>query len=350
MIEAAPYPDEQRRIAALKSLHLLDTPIEERFERITRMVCRILDVPIALFNLIDEDRQHYKSAQGLTATNASRQGAFCTHALNHQEVMLVPDARKDKRFHDNPFVTGERLNVQFYAGCPVRSADGMPIGTLCAIDMKPRQMTTEQIMVLRDLAAMLETELKVTTMNSAHRETSEKLTTANMLALVDPLTRIWNRAGIIAMLEKEWALSLRQRKPLTLVMADIDHFKMINDSYGHPAGDDVLRAVTKTLLAQLRAEDSVGRVGGEEFLMVLTDCKPERGFETAERLRKAIEVLPIKIEGGGVVHATISMGIATMSPEDGDYSAVIKHADEALYRAKNAGRNRIESAKYKQNR
>lgn len=106
MIEAPPYPKEKERLSALKKLQLLDTPIEERFEAITHKVCRILDVPIALFNLIDENRQHYKSAQGMNSTtNVTLDGACCTHALHEDDMLLVPDASKDERFHDNPHVT-----------------------------------------------------------------------------------------------------------------------------------------------------------------------------------------------------------------------------------------------------
>jgi hypothetical protein len=114
MIEAKPYPEEVKRLESLRALKILDTPIEERFERLTRMVCRALDVPIALFNLIDENRQHYKSVQGLTNTDASLDAAFCTHAI-HEDMLLVPDTSRDTRFFDNPFVTGERLNIGFYA-------------------------------------------------------------------------------------------------------------------------------------------------------------------------------------------------------------------------------------------
>lgn len=289
MIEATGFPKEQERLTALRSLHLLDTPIEERFERITRMVCRALDVPVAIFNLIDEDRQHYKSVRGLSNTDASLNGAFCTHAMHEEDMLLVPNTQKDRRFHDNPFVTGEYLNIGFYAGCPVRTPDGMPIGTLCAIDTQPRDMTLEQLATLRDLAAMVETELKVVSLSNAQTELVKELDAANHLALVDPLTRLWNRSGITSLLDKEWSEAARAKKPMTLVMADIDHFKKINDTYGHPAGDEVLKTVAKKLLQQLRGEDAVGRVGGEEFLIILTHCEPAHIFNTVDRIRRSIE-------------------------------------------------------------
>ena len=341
MIEATPFEKEEERLATLKATALLDTPIEERFERMTRMVCRVMDVPIALFNLIDNNRQYYKSVQGLPNTEAPLEAAFCTHALNEQEMLLVPDAHKDARFHDNPFVTGERLNVGFYAGCPVRAPNGMPIGTLCAIDMRPRDMAPDQIMALRDLAAMLETELRAQSLSQSQEKMSLELDTAQRLAMVDPLTRLWNRAGMDSLLSKEWSEALRQKKPMTLVMADIDHFKKINDTYGHPAGDAVLKTVGKRLLEFVRAEDIVGRMGGEEFLIALTDCQPAKAFDTVDRLRQAVSLLPIAADGSSV-RVTISFGVVSAIPQEGaEIERLLKQADEALYKAKNSGRNRV---------
>jgi diguanylate cyclase (GGDEF)-like protein len=342
MIEARPFPQEQQRLASLRALHLLDTPIEERFERITRMVCRLLDVPIALFNLIDEDRQHYKSVQGLPNTDAALKAAFCTHTIQEEEMLLVPNALENERFFDNPFVTGEYLNIGFYAGCPVRTPNGMPIGSLCAIDTRPRQMTPEQIAILRDLAAMLETELKVVSLSKAQESLVKELDAANHMALVDPLTRLWNRSGIHKLLEREWSESARQGKPVTLVMTDIDHFKKINDTFGHPAGDAVLKTIAKKLLESLRGEDAVGRVGGEEFLIILTDCEPSRVFDTVERIRRTVQDHNWIIEGKPHP-VTMSFGAATAIPGDGlSAETLIKRADEALYRATNTGRNKVE--------
>lgn len=343
MIEAKPFPEEEKRLASLNSLHLLDTPIQERFERITRMVRRALNVPIAIFNLIDEDRQHYKSVQGLATTNAPLEAAFCTHALHEKNMLLVPDAKKDQRFFDNPFVTSG-LNVRFYAGCPVRTPDGMPIGTLCAIDTEPRDMSAEQLDALRDLAAMVETELKLASVSRAQKNLIEELDSANRLAMIDPLTRLWNRTGMTNLLVREWSEALRNKKPVTIVMGDIDYFKKINDTYGHPFGDAVIRTVGKRILENLRNEDAVGRVGGEEFLIILTDCVPEKVFDTVERIRASISDEKMRIDSE-LYDVTMSFGAATAIPDDTiTYDELIKRADKALYEAKNNGRNRVEVA------
>jgi len=342
MVDAKPFENEKERLATLKSLPLLDTPIEERFERLTRMVCRLLDVPIALFNVIDDNRQYYKSVQGMPNHEAPLDAAFCTHTLQEADMLLVPDAKKDGRFENNPFVTGARMNIGFYAGCPVRAGNGMPVGTLCAIDTRPREMTPEQLMALRDLAAMVETELRVQGLSRTQAQLITELDTAQRLAMVDPLTRLWNRAGMSNLLNKEWSEALRQKKPLTLVIADIDHFKSVNDTHGHPAGDAVLKAVAKKLVEFLRAEDIVGRMGGEEFLIVLTDCQPAAAFDTVDRLREAIAAMPVSA-GDISLPVTISFGAVTATPADGaDIDLMLKQADDALYKAKRGGRNRVE--------
>ena len=345
MIEAPPFPQEQQRLASLKLLQLLDTPIEERFERITRMVCRLLDVPIAIFNLIDEDRQYYKSVRGLPVNEAALPGAFCTHAILEDNMLLVPDATRDERFHDNPFVTGEYLNIGLYAGCPVRTPDGMPVGTLCAIDTKPRQLTEAQLETLHDLASMVETELRLSNLSQNQSDLIAQVDSAQRLAMIDPLTRLWNRAGLAQLLDKTWSEAVRQQKPITVAVADIDHFKAINDTLGHPAGDAVLKEMAKRLLEATRAEDSVGRLGGEEFLIVLADCLPEKVLETVDRLRQTVTRRPVAVENCVERAVTISFGVATAVPQrNGNSQDLIKAADAALYRAKHAGRNRVEAA------
>jgi diguanylate cyclase (GGDEF)-like protein len=344
MIEAKPHPQEQQRLEAVKALNLLDTPLEERFERITRMVCRLLDMPIAIFNLIDTDRQHYKSVQGLNATNAPLGPAFCTHAILEEDMLLVPDASKDERFYDNPFVTGELLNIGFYAGCPVHTAGGMPVGTLCAIDTKPREFSPEQQTTLRDLAAMLENELKIINLSRSQQGLILELDNAQRLSLIDPLTRLWNRNGIRNIMEREWGEAVRQKKPVSIVFCDIDHFKKINDTYGHSAGDQVLQAVAKNLLEMLRIEDAVGRIGGEEFLLMLNNTSAAHALDTVERIRKSVAERTIEADGY-LVSATMSFGLATDMPTaETSLDSLINKADKNLYAAKNGGRNCVRTS------
>jgi two-component system cell cycle response regulator len=160
----------------------------------------------------------------------------------------------------------------------------------------------------------------------------------------DSLTRLWNRHAIFEILARESCRGRRDNKPLGVVMGDLDHFKQINDTYGHIAGDAVLREVGSRLEHLLRPYDSVGRYGGEEFLALLPGCNAEHTLERAEGIRDRIGKTPVVIDGGEV-NVTISFGVTAVPPgAEASSEQIIRVADEALYRAKENGRNRSELA------
>ena len=158
---------EFERLAALHALDILDTPPEERFDRITRLAAALFDMPISTVTMIDEDRQWHKSCVGVTGREDPRSVSFCSVAIQTPAPLLVPDARKDPRFASNPLVTGPPF-IRFYAGQPVSTTDGFRVGTLCVIDQRPREFDAEQVALLRDLARIAEDEVN-------HRELSQAL-------------------------------------------------------------------------------------------------------------------------------------------------------------------------------
>ncbi|WP_429174325.1 PAS domain S-box protein [Aeromonas salmonicida] len=153
-------PDEAERLHLLHALRILDTPSEEVFDRITRLVARILDVPIALVSLVDTDRQWFKSRIGIDVNETPRELAFCAHAIAQTSPLIVTDTTQDSRFMSNSLVTGDP-NIRFYAGVPLRSIGGLSIGTLCAIDSKPRQLNPGEVSILVDLAALVSKEMQM---------------------------------------------------------------------------------------------------------------------------------------------------------------------------------------------
>jgi two-component system cell cycle response regulator len=158
----------------------------------------------------------------------------------------------------------------------------------------------------------------------------------------DSLTRLWNRAAILEILGQELDRAKRVSAPLSIILADLDHFKCINDAYGHLAGDTVLREVARRMRAALRPYDGIGRYGGEEFLLVLPDCDTSGAITLAERLRLAIGSEAMVL-AEGVIPVTLSLGVATSVAVE-EMQTFIGAADAALYRAKYSGRNRIEIA------
>lgn len=158
MIEAEIPRNESERVRALECLNLLDSPPEERFDHITNMAREMFDVPVALISLIDHERQWFKSRCGIEQEGTPRNVSFCSHALVGDKPVIVENAMEDPRFFDNPLVTGE-FNLRFYAGYPIHSPDGYPIGTLCVIDHAPRSFSNKDLKLLRHLAELVDKEI-----------------------------------------------------------------------------------------------------------------------------------------------------------------------------------------------
>ena len=151
----APIPDdEDARLNALRGLLLLDTPPEERYDRLARFAAEQLDVPIALLSLVDGQRQWFKSRVGLDATETPRDISFCGHAVMKNELFIVEDASSDPRFADNPLVVGAP-HIRFYAGAPLSSPSGHHIGTLCVIDTVPRTLGAVELAILDALRTLV---------------------------------------------------------------------------------------------------------------------------------------------------------------------------------------------------
>ena len=245
---------------ALRALDVLDTPPEDRFDRITRMAGRIFEVPIALVSLVDQDRQWFKSKQGLEAPEYPRDISFCGHTILDDRCLVVEDPLLDLRFRDNPLVTGDP-KIRFYAGQPILTRSGHALGTLCLIDRQPRRFPRDDAELLRDLADMVEDELAALEMASC-----------------DSLTGLAKRS---------MALCDRERRPATLLTFDLDGFKAINDQLGHTAGDEALVMFGGLLSLTFRASDVVARLGGDVFSVLMTGADTRGARHALERLAQA---------------------------------------------------------------
>ncbi|MEP3562962.1 MAG: GAF domain-containing protein [Marinobacter sp.] len=182
-MKAPDYPsNEASRLAALQSTLLLDTPPEERFDRVTRLAAQLFDVPICLVSLVDSDRQWFKSCYGLDASETGRDISFCGHAILGPNVFVVEDTLTDERFADNPLVTGGP-NIRFYAGAPLADLEGYRLGTLCLIDSTPRTFSEKQQQALRDFADIVEREFRYQELNSYYADRTRALNILNDIAL-----------------------------------------------------------------------------------------------------------------------------------------------------------------------
>lgn len=332
--------DEDSRLQALHEIDILDTPINPEFERITRLTKKLMDVPMVAVSLIDSERQWFKSEQGLNVCQTSRDISFCGHAILQDEIFIVNDAAKDERFHDNPLVVGEPF-IRFYAGYPIRSPDGYKIGSFCIMDTKPRNISSEDLEQLKDMAALVEQQLFAHIQKQYHSKIMKELNQAKREKLIDALTRVWNREGIEVNLKDRYDHSKADETHLALAMIDIDDFKRINDTYGHNAGDQVLREVTKRILTSLDQSNILGRWGGEEFLSIiaLKQQTPENCMAMFEKARVAISGSPIEYKDKKI-NVTASFGITLTKDIDVNLEDIIAKADDALYQAKEHGKNK----------
>lgn len=312
---------ERARLEALDRFDVLDTPREEAFDRITRLAKKLFGVPVAIVSFIDGHRQWYKSCQGLTGAEAPREHTFCRHVIDDGQPLVVADATKDPRFAQNPYVLTDP-GIRFYAGVPLRTGDGHNIGSLCLVDSKPRDFSDDELDLLVDLAHMAMDELEL-----------------RLSATKDSLTGALSRRTFKEEVGRATALAIRHHQDLTCIALDLDHFKSINDSFGHAAGDLVLARSVQSLLEQIRETDLLGRIGGEEFAVLLPNTGMEGAMMAAEKMRSALERLNIEF-GLQTIRVTASFGVASLDQNTRDVEALLGHADKALYEAKATGRNR----------
>lgn len=263
--------NESARLTVLRSLNILDTSPEERFDRLTRMAKRIFGVPIALANLVDENRQWFNSCAGLGASDTPADVFFCSHAILGDEPFVIPEAKADERFANNPLVTSHP-HIRFYTGCPLRAANSSKTGTLCIVDRQPRKVAIEDIEPLQDLALMVEQEIA-----------------SVQLATLDELTGISNRRGFMMLAEHSLNLCTRQEHLATLVFLDLDNFKPINDRYEHAEGDRALKTFADHLKGAFRDSDLFARMGGDEFAVLLTNTAKDFTWKTIARFAETLD-------------------------------------------------------------
>ena len=338
--------DEYERMQAVESLGLLDTPPEADFDEAVRLAAVICKTPISMMSIVDHHRQWFKAKIGLDIDETPRDQAFCAHAIGRTSALIVPDAHNDPRFFENPLVTGDP-KIRFYAGMPLHTSSGFTIGTLCVIDTVPRELTFEQQSALtvlgRQISIQIELRTRMKKLNELLEENSrisEELSLANArledLANTDSLTRLRNRRAFDERFNREFAMATLGTVPLTLLMIDIDHFKGINDRFGHATGDDILCTVARILTRTCRTIDLVSRHGGEEFAILLPKTTGVAAMILAERLRVAVQGY-----AWADTPVTISIGVAGWDPSLNHKNAMFRAADDALYVAKDKGRNRV---------
>ncbi len=324
-------PTEDARIQALHDLGILDTSPESAFDTITKIAAEVFATPIALVSLVDSSRQWFKSNVGLDVTETPRDLAFCSHAILQHDVFIVENAVEDPRFAGNPLVNADP-NIRFYAGAPLIDSGGHALGTLCVIDRSARRFDEPDRRLLASLAEQVVAHLELRSLTlrlqaSLIERAAIELQLENE-ANHDPLTGLANRRMFFAELDRRLAAGSRS---VGVVYLDLNHFKQVNDTIGHSAGDALLRHVADALTRAAHPGDLVARLGGDEFA-VLIDCNDDTELHSTEARLLSSFAHPCIVANQRIVAAAAIGGALA---EHGDSSETLLHrADQAMYRDK----------------
>jgi diguanylate cyclase (GGDEF)-like protein len=318
--------DEEGRLAALRRYDLTGVAGDAPIQSVVDLVREILAVPAAAVTLLDAEREWVKAARGFGAEVIVRRDSFCAETIRQYDAMRVPDALDDWRFAGNPMVRGAP-HLRSYLGVPLTTSDGYNIGSLCVFDSEPRDFDDREVGIVKKFAQLVIEQFEV-----------------EQVAKLDAATEALTRRGFLAEIEKEFVRAHRYDRPSSLVVIDIDNFRATNEQYGHPAGDALLVAIAKTCASTMRQSDIFGRIGGDEFGLLLPETDAEEALAAGERLRRAIEAGRVETSAGPI-KATASLGIAPIPALSEGWSSWLAEADIALSEAKQSGRNRVVAGK-----
>jgi len=257
--------------------------------------------------------------------------------VEQDSPLVIADLSENRRTCDFRRLLDD-LKLRFYAGVPLRSPEGTPLGSLCVLDHIPRRFSDSDLGALADFAAIVEDEMFLRRIDEANQDLKGQVERLRLRAFLDALTGVWNRGALFDLLTRELERAERSKEPLSVAMLDIDHFKAVNDTFGHQAGDEVLRELCQRLQKSVRAYDAIGRYGGEEFVVVFPETGAAQAKSQGERLRLAVESAPFEL-GGEPRTVTVSVGVATSGQDT--VEGLLSRADAALYQAKREGRNRV---------
>jgi len=328
------------KLAQLPESSFFCTPIEERFERITRLARRVLKVPVAAITFLNEDKQWFKSVAGWAVTELPHDQSFCPITLASGQITIFEDTSQEANLSQHPLVT-TGPQFRFYAGHPIMDENEQLCGTFCVFDQKPRQFSAADKASLIDLAELTQREIFSERMKSAHSSLMSKLGIARRESMMDPLTRLWNRRGAGVLMKSALEAANQQRSSVGIAVVDLDNFKQINDTYGHQVGDEVLRKTALRLIQSVRTDDSVCRIGGDEFLLIMKDTDSAIARLTTQRMRETVAESPIATRQGPIT-ITTSVGFTVRSgTERESVDELIEKADTALLKSKAEGRNKV---------
>lgn len=345
----------RRRRAAMATQTRNETPQEEReptpaallaerLDIVTRLARRLFRVPVVTLSLAKEGKVKLFAAQGIPATVLGTEVAFDAATIENDGPLVIADTIGDTRFLDHPWVTG-RLQVRYYAGALVVAPDGAIAGVLGVCDRTPNALAEGDLILLRDLARLVESELKLVALGRAQAQLVEQSERLRRRALIDTGTQLWNRHAMFELLDREFHRARREQEVVAVILGEIDAFDAVVKEHGTAAGNAVLVEVTNRIRSIVRRSDTVARFGPDEFLVFLSRCDMDNAVALAERMRHRMRKTPIAV---GARQATVTMTFGVASSDDtAEWTpdSLVRRADEALAEAVKAGRDQVVARK-----
>lgn len=322
--------DDAIRRAALERFNLDVENTDYNLQRVLRVAALALRCKYAAFSVRLADKQHYVAVHDIQwGDTLAGDESICHVVATTGQALWADDLTQLAEWQNHPAVASDN-GIRAYIGSPVFASTKVPIGTFSVLSDEPLALDNEaNRLIINDCVRLIEDSLLM-----------------RKDAVRDQLTGLFNRRYFQHQIEAEWRRAMRMQLPITMMILDIDHFKSLNDTAGHLAGDKAIRAVGQTLARVIsRAGDVVCRFGGEEFAIILPTTSQAAAGPLAERIRSALyqEAIPHPGRPGNIERVTISIGAATVSSHTDllNYSAneVLAEADSALYEAKMAGRD-----------
>lgn len=315
--------------------------LEETIQRILEQLHNVIPYDSASVSLLQGESLVIVGGVGFTDLQTVKGISFnlderspSTAVIHTCKPVILADAPQEyEAFHHAP-----HNHIHGWLGVPLVAQDKV-IGMIAIDSTQPEAFNEAHAR----LATAIANQVSIALVNARLFEDTQTL------AITDALTSIFNRRHFFSLAQREYERARRSQKPISIIMLDIDHFKRINDTYGHLSGDRVLQGVAEICRASIRSVDILARYGGEEFVMMLPETDVQLAYNVAERIRLAVALTPL-VSTHGDLHITVSLGVYTCVPGNSEESEIeltrmVEHADQALYQSKQAGRNRTTSTK-----
>jgi diguanylate cyclase (GGDEF)-like protein len=329
---------ETERLVAVRSIMSFKNAEMPELKVLSQLGQGVFGVARAAVNIVDEDWLHIAEQAGMELSECPRDLSICNRVIAKQDVVVISDLTEHPHFRFMSYVKGGP-ELRSYAGAPIELEPGLVVGAFCLVDTVPRNFSRIEIDNLRHFAllaaALLRLQKANFTMSLAERELRDA-------AMTDPLTGFYNRKALEAIVDGQLGAALRANEAFGVLYLDLDGFKTINDTFGHPAGDRVLTAAAGRIRKAIRKEDIVVRMGGDEFaIFIPRPDAPDVMNGLADRLLAAFRN-PFDVDGQDV-DARLSIGGALAPQAGADRATLLCSVDEALYQAKKSGRDRFVS-------